>query len=213
MIVSILNQKGGVGKTTLSINLARAVHLNKWGRHVLIDSDPQGTSQIWQAQSEEQKLKVIHYPKPNLHKEIKPLTYQHDWLFIDGAPAINELATSAIQCSDIILIPVQPSPPDIWSTENMAKLVSDRISWSKGKVKAAFIVQRQIINSIVSREVNAVLNSFWVSHGISVFESRTSQRLVYSTSIGKGSTVLDEPKNEASKEILSIAYELKALVG
>lgn len=209
MIISILNEKGGVGKTTLSLNLARGMGLKYPSRQILIDSDPQGSSSIWAAHASPSLLKVFPCAKPTLDKAVKPLSYQYDCVWIDGAPAINELAIAAIRCSDIILIPVQPSAPDVWATENMARLVGERIAWSGGKVKAAFIIQRKIPNTLLSKEIRGVLNTFWLSHRIAVFESSTTQRVIYSSSLGKGLTVLDEAPNEAAKEINKIVDELR----
>ena len=110
---AILNQKGGAGKTTISVNLAMA--LQQSGQRVLlVDSDPQGSARDWHAAGNGSLLTVIGLDRPTLDKDIKALN-GYNKILIDGAPQLAEMAVSPIKCADIVLIPVQPSPYDIWA--------------------------------------------------------------------------------------------------
>lgn len=210
MIVSILNQKGGAGKTTIATNLARAMKLSDCGKVLLVDSDPQGSARDWNVKANGELLNVMALDRPTLDKDIRAFVDDYDWIFIDGAPSLNNMAMAAIKCSDIILIPIQPSPYDLWATEDLISLVSERIAWSNGKVKAAFVISRQIPNSIIAKEIKDILLEYSVSHAISVFEYGTVSRVVYSTSVATGQTVLDVKDNDACREIMNIAAELRA---
>lgn len=212
MIVSILNEKGGVGKTTISVNIARAMKLsNPKTRVLLVDSDSQASARDWHVEAKGELLNVIAIDRPTLDKDIQAFAHDYDWIFIDGAPALNNMAIAAIKCSDIVLIPIQPSPLDLWATVGLIHLVGDRISFTSGKLKAAFIVSRQIPKTIIGKELRSVLNEYQTSHSISTFQSGTYQRVVYATSFANGQTVLDVRDNDASKEIMSITDELRAL--
>lgn len=211
MIVSILNQKGGVGKTTLSINLAHAM-MKQPDSTLLVDSDPQGSARDWHAEAKGEILQMIALDRPTLDRDIENLRHSYKWIFIDGAPGLTNMAMAAVKCSDVILIPVQPSPLDLWATEDLVRLIGERIAWSGGKVKAAFIVNRQIQNTIIGKEIREILNQYSLSYGISVFKSGTYQRVIYLTSVAKGMTVIDQSDKEASKEILAIAKELREFV-
>lgn len=125
MIISVLNQKGGVGKTTLSINLASALaQMGK--RTLLIDADPQGSALDWQASRQGDSLfPVVGMDKPTLHKDVPQLAAQQEIVIIDGPPRVNELARSAIMASDKVIIPVQPSPYDIWAADEIVKLIQE----------------------------------------------------------------------------------------
>ena len=113
MIISFLNQKGGVGKTTLSINVATCLALKKH-RVLLIDADPQNSSLDWAATRKKETLfTVVSITKPIIHKEVAKLIKNYDYIIIDGPPRIYDVAKSAIVSSDVVIMPVQPSPYDI----------------------------------------------------------------------------------------------------
>lgn len=205
MIVAILNQKGGAGKTTISINLARALQIR--GRKILlVDSDPQGSSRDWHAAGNGNLLTVVGLDRPTLDKDVKAIADGYDWVLIDGAPQLAEMAVSAIKCADVVLIPVQPSPYDIWAAEDLVEVIKTRQQVTNGKPKAAFIISRQINNTNLGKEVREALNGY----ELPVFEAGTFQRIIYAKTAATGSTVLDaEPNSDASNEIKYIAKELE----
>ena len=139
MIISILNQKGGVGKTTMAVSLADYFHLQ--GKKVLlIDSDPQGSSLDWaSARDYEYGFPVIGLPKPTLHKDVKRFIDDYDYIFIDGVPRSYDVARSTLLASNFVLIPVQPSPYDVWATEEIIKLIKESITFNEN-LKCAFVI-------------------------------------------------------------------------
>lgn len=204
-IIAILNQKGGAGKTTLATNLARALQLHD-ETVLLIDSDPQGSARDWHAASEGAYLSVVGLDRPTLDKDIQAVKGQHDWLIIDGAPQIENIAVAAIKCADVVLIPVQPSPYDIWSCADLVEIVKTRQQVTEGRPKTAFVISRMIKNTQVGREIREILEDY----ELPVFTHFTSQRVAYVTSASLGQSVLDsEPKGEAAQEIQNIARELQ----
>ncbi len=105
MIIGVLNQKGGVGKTTLSVNIAAAL-AKRGARVLLIDADPQGSSLDWSAAREGEPLfSVVGLPRASIHKEISQVGQGYDHIIIDGPPRVTDLARSAIMASDLVLIP------------------------------------------------------------------------------------------------------------
>jgi chromosome partitioning protein len=209
MIIAVLNQKGGSGKTTISVNLARA--LQKGGEKVLlVDSDPQGSARDWNVAGNGELLTVIGLDRPTLDKDIKAIINDYDWILIDGAPQLAEMAISAIKCADVVLIPIQPSPYDIWAAEELVEVIKARQQiMDYKKPKAAFIISRQINNTTIGKEVREALSEY----DLPVFQSGTFQRIIYVKTAATGSTVLDaECDNEASKEINCIAKELKEFI-
>lgn len=209
-IIAVLNQKGGAGKTTIATNLARALQLaNKTSRVLLVDSDPQGSARDWNAASDGELVPVIGLDRPTLAKDIQAIKENQDWIVIDGAPQIAELAVAGIKCADVVLIPVQPSPYDIWACEDLVDIIKARQEVTDGHPKAAFIISRVIKNTQLSKEIGEALEGY----GLPVFKSYTTQRVIYAKSAATGSSVLDmEQDSEAAKEIMAIVDELKRFI-
>jgi chromosome partitioning protein len=204
MIISVLNQKGGVGKTTLSIHLAFC--LSQSGSKVLlVDADPQGSALDWSASREiEAAFPVLGLPKPILHKELPKVKGDYDFIIIDGAPRAYDVARSAISAADLVLIPVQPSPYDIWACSEIYQLIND-VKEFKDNLKSAFVVNRKIVNSQIGRDVIQAL----AEYDLPVLKSQISQRIAFAESAASGQTVLEtEPNGLAAKEVKALTKEI-----
>ena len=203
-VISVLNQKGGSGKTTIATHLARAIQLKGFSV-LLVDSDPQGSSRDWAAVNPENPVPVVGIDRPTIERDLKRIA-DKDYVIIDGAPQAADLAISAIKASDIIIIPVQPSPYDIWATSDLVDLVKQRIEMTDGKLKAAFIVSRAIKGTKIGSEVAAALEGY----GLPVLESRITQRVSYPSTAAIGTTILDnEPESDGAAEIYALINEIK----
>lgn len=206
MILALLNQKGGVGKTTLAVHVATA--LARRGRRImLVDADPQGSALDWSAMRQAEPLfPVIGLPRPNLHKEVPTHASQYEDVVIDGPPRVNELTRSALLAADMVLIPVQPSPYDVWAAKEIVDLFREAVVF-KEKLKAAFVVNRKIVNTAIGRDVVEAL----AGYRLPVFASSVCQRVSFAESAAHGSTVLeDSPEGQAAGEIEAVVDELLA---
>lgn len=203
-VIAVLNQKGGSGKTTIATHLARALQLD--GADVLlVDSDPQGSARDWAAVREDQPLTVVGLDRPTIDRDLKNVA-RKDFVVIDGAPQAADLAVSAIKAADFILIPVQPSPYDIWATSDLVELVKQRIELTDGRLQAAFVVSRAIKGTRIGAEISEAL----IGYGLPVLESRITQRVSYPGTAAAGTTVLEaEPESDAANEIRALANEIK----
>lgn len=208
MKIAVLNQKGGVGKTTIAIHIA-AVLAAKSNRVLLVDADPQGSSLDWSAIREGEGLfSVVGLPKPNLHRELTALSRNYDHVVIDGPPRVYDVARSAIMAADLVLIPVQPSPYDVWAAKEIVDLLREASSF-KESLKVAFVINRKIANTAIGRDVTEAL----ASYELPVLRSALAQRVSFAESAGKGLTVLEtEPKGLAAKEVVTMVDELLELI-
>lgn len=207
--IAFLSQKGGAGKTTLATCIARQLQLD--GEPViLIDSDPQGSARDWRAATEQDTVLVVGLDRPTLDKDIKALSDNgKKWVIIDGAPRNAEMTVSAIKAADLVIIPVQPSPYDVWATEDLVEIIKARQEVTNGKPKAAFLISRAFKRTELSREVFTALEEL----GLPVFESMTTQRQTYPKTASEGLTPSDvEPNGEAAKEIKAIVKEIRHFV-
>lgn len=204
MIISLLNQKGGVGKTTLAVHIAFAF-TEKNKRVLLVDADPQGSALDWSAsRGDSASLPVIGLPKAILHKELPKMADDYEVIVIDGAPRVYDVARSALLASDLVLIPVQPSPYDVWAAKEIVELLGD-IKPFKEKLKNAFVINRKIVNTAIGRDVSEAL----AEYNVPVLKSQISQRVGFAECAATGQTVLQtEPNGLASKEINSLVNEI-----
>ena len=202
-VIAVLNQKGGSGKTTIATHLARALQKQDYSV-LLVDSDPQGSARDWAAVDEENPITVIGIDRPTIDRDLKSVA-KKDFIIIDGAPQASDLALSAIKAADFVLIPVQPSPYDIWATSDLVDLVKQRIEITDGKLQSAFVVSRAIKGTKIGSEISEAL----LGYELPVLNTRITQRVIYPTTAASGTTVLDaEPNSDASKEINALALEL-----
>jgi chromosome partitioning protein len=204
VITAFLNQKGGVGKTTLSVSVATTLALKK-KRVLLIDADPQHGALNWQSHREAEPLfPIVGLPTDKLHREVSAHTPNYDHIIIDAPPRLESITRSIILASDLILIPVQSSPHDIWSAAAVIELI-EQASTFKEKFKTAFIVNRKITNTALGRDVFTALQNY----PIPVLTTAVCQRVAFAESAASGQSVPEtDPRSSAAREIESITDEI-----
>lgn len=207
MIIAVQNQKGGVGKTTLAIHISYALSL-QGGRVLLVDADPQGSARDWgAARINELPFPIVGLDRPTIHRDLPAIAKSYHHVVIDGPPRVSGLARSAIMAAELIMIPVQPSPYDVWATQEVIKLIQEA-SIYKQQLKSVFVINRKIVNSAIGRDVAEAL----AGYQIPVLKSSISQRVAFAESAATGQTVFEtEPKGAAAKEVKALVKELMGL--
>jgi chromosome partitioning protein len=147
---------------------------------------------------------VVGIPKDTIHKDIGALSKDYDWVVIDGPPRVSTVAKSAIAASDMVLIPVQPSPYDVWAAKEIVDLIAE-VRVLKDNLKALFVVNRKIVGTAIGRDVAQAL----ADYPISVLNAAICQRVSFAESAGSGKTVLEtEPKGAAAEEVRALVAEI-----
>lgn len=207
-VISFLNQKGGVGKTTLAVHVADALTRRKH-KTLLVDADPQGSALDWAAARQgEPRFPVIGLPRPSIHKELAAISQGYAWTVIDGPPRVYEVARSAIMASDAVLIPVQPSPYDVWSANEILELFKESDVY-RPDVRRAFVINRKIANTAIGRDVTAAL----AEYRLPVLKAAVCQRVSFADSATLGKTVFDvDADGHAAREVADLVREIERFV-
>jgi chromosome partitioning protein len=208
MKISFQNQKGGVGKTTLSI--AVAAELASRGRRVLVvDADPQSSAMKWSQARGDLDLPglfpIIGIPRATVHRELEQMAGDYDDVIIDGPPRVTATAKSCAMASDVVVIACCPSGYDIWAAEELIEKVINDVKVSKPELKTVFALNRKIARTRVGVDVWEALKQF----PIPLMKTFISQRVVFADAAGQGMTHLElEPASKACEEIINFVDEL-----
>jgi chromosome partitioning protein len=210
MIVAFLNQKGGVGKTTLALHLAGAWSAR--GRRVLVvDADPQASALDWADQRLREGLPrlfgVLGLARETLHKELPDLARETDHLIIDGPPRVAGIARSALLAADLVLIPAQPSPFDGWASSEMLRLL-DEARIFRPELRARMLLNRCAARTVIAREIAEAL----ADQDPPMLASRVGQRVAFADAARTGRLASESDTGQmATRDIEALADELDGL--
>jgi chromosome partitioning protein len=204
-VIAVLNQKGGSGKTTISTNVASWLH-SQGESTLLVDLDPQGSASDWADAREGDELCPVVRMGKSISRELPKIARDYDWVVIDGAPQVSELAAAAVRAADVVMIPVQPSPYDIWACSDLVELLKARQEVTDGHPRGAFVISRAIKNTRLSGEVMQALEGY----ELPIFANGTTQKVDYANTAKWGGSVVDlEDEHKARFEIKMLVKELK----
>ena len=207
MIVTVGNQKGGVGKTTIATNLA-VISAMEDSNTLLIDADKQGSSMDFRSLRAD-SLKPVHavqIVKPTIHTDISTFT-NFDHIFIDAGGRDSDTFRSAIMACDYFLIPVTPSPYDIWSSEETFKILRQARIYKE--IKAAIILNQLIKNTNISKDVQQSLNDIAKEYEVKVCDAMLYSRVAYKESVSEGKGVCEHsPGSKADQELRHLYKEV-----
>jgi chromosome partitioning protein len=203
MIISFVNQKGGVGKTTSAINVAASLKRRNYAVK-FIDADPQGSASRWQAVESNNAFEVVHHPEPISKIDIEQLSQSCDFLVIDAPPAIGDITKSILAVTDLSIIPLSPSSLDIWSCRGTLDMV-DEAQVENPDLNVKLLINRKIPGTRVGREARDSLSIF----NMDLLDTELCQRVAYIDAMTSGVSVMQyAPSSKAANEIESLCDEI-----
>ncbi len=199
-VITIAQQKGGAGKTTVAAHVAVAL-AQKGNRVAVLDIDPQGSLTHWHSIREKKYgegytgLTFASVSGWRVSSEVARLKKSVDFIIIDSPPHTETEARTAIRAADVILIPVQPSPTDLWATKPTLEIAKAE------RVPVKVILNRVSANSRMAATIAAELPE--------LCETTLGNRVLFASSLmeGRAATEVD-PNSAAAKEIKALVKEV-----
>jgi chromosome partitioning protein len=203
-VITVVQQKGGAGKTTLTAQLA--VGFLKAGLSVAtIDIDPQGSLSLWYAArmaslGDDNALIHSQIQGWRLKKEADRLANECDIVLIDSPPHAESENTIAIRAADFVLVPVQPSPLDLWASRPTVQAIRNE------RAAALFVFNRVPPRALLTQEIANKLSDL----GVPAAKQTLGNRVAYAASIAEGKGVVETaPSSTAAEEIIALVKEVR----
>jgi chromosome partitioning protein len=199
--IVITSQKGGSGKTTVAAHLSVECERCGDGPACLIDTDKQATLTLWHGRREQDTPQRVDLPFARLGQGIAALAERGmTYCFIDTAPTISEQSATVLELADLVLIPVRPSPADLWAVSETVTLVKEA-----AKPFLFVITQAKAQASITAQAVAALSQ-----HG-RVAQAFIADRVPYAVAMTNGRTAPEiSPKGPAAEEIAALWKDMKS---
>ena len=190
-IIAVVGNKGGAGKTTLSVNLAAGI--SQKSSIAVIDADPQGSSLQWRAIAGDNVHFPVYAPTFSLKHQAESYAKKNDYVLIDCPPSVKAPQTIAVlEFADIALIPVQPSPIDLWSSVHIEKAVIEAKEINPD-LTALLVINQLESRTTLSKLVREVLSEI----ALPVADTAIHRRAIYRNSAMEGKSVYNVGKRGA----------------
>ena len=203
-LVALVGNKGGAGKTTLCVNLATA--LSARAPTVILDADPQRSSLQWREMAESDSAVTVLDAVDDVPAAVQDSRDGYEYVVIDCPPSVHAVQTGQVLAvCDLALIPVQPSPLDIWATVHIEEKIDEARRVNPG-LRALLVINQLEPRTRLSRLIRQGLAEL----SLPVAETAIRRRVAYRSSVLEGRTVLDLGMRggEAADEISQLIEEV-----
>lgn len=204
LVTAFLNQKGGVGKSTLATNAAGYLH-QIGDRVLLIDADPQATASTWAALRDDPTFPVIQLARDNMAKEVLGHAANYSHVVIDGPPRAESLSRAVIIASDLVIVPIEPSGASDWASEITVRQIREAKQY-KENLKSVFLVSRVISGTVIGRTIREHV----AAHSMPLLEASVTNRVPFAEALTMGKTIFEwAPQSAAAREFTTVMQEIR----
>jgi len=203
-VIALVGNKGGAGKTTLSVNLTAG--LAKQSSTILVDADPQGSSLQWNAFSDSEDAITVIEASDELNQQLSDLSRKYDYVVVDCPPSVHAVQTiKVLEMCELALIPVQPSPVDLWATVHTEKAINEARQ-TNPNLKATLVINQLEVRTTLSRVVRDALSEI----ELPVAQTALRRRAIFRNSVLEGKNVFETGSRglDAVREIEELIHEV-----
>jgi len=203
-VIALVGNKGGAGKTTLSVNLTAG--LAKQSSTILVDADPQGSSLQWNAFSDSEDAITVVEASDELNQQLSDLSRKYDYVVVDCPPSVHAVQTiKVLEMCELALIPVQPSPVDLWATVHTEKAINDARQ-TNPNLQATLVINQLEARTTLSRVVRDALSEI----ELPVAQTALRRRAIFRNSVLEGKNVFETGSRgiDAVREIEELIHEV-----
>lgn len=211
MIISIASLKGGVGKSTISQNLA-VCFANMDYRVAIVDADKNDSCQRWLDMRDIEKhppILVSGSDSPQaLRKNLTLLSKDYDLIIIDGTPDASKLVSTIMLVGDLLLIPIKPSMADLWASEKFRDRYEEAVATKGAPIPAYLILNEYSGNMSFNQDVKAGLQDF----GFPILSTTVKTRQAYKEAMADGLGVYEYTNATAKSEMINLTKEVLEII-
>jgi chromosome partitioning protein len=201
-VITVAQQKGGVGKSTLAVHLAVAFAKQGYST-MLFDTDPQGTVSHWHAQRKQSDIGLIATSGWRLTRDLAMAREANDVIIIDTPPHAEMDIKVSTRAADMVIVPLQPSPADLWAVKETMNTVAGE------STNAMVVLNRVVARANITRDTQEKLTMM----EIPVAKTVLGNRVLFAAAMESGMTVLDGFKNPAMEEMDGLVGEVASMLG
>jgi chromosome partitioning protein len=197
VIITVVSQKGGTGKTTIATNLS-ACYATVGHEVMLIDADPQHSALDWKADRQQKlpKINAVHLPEKNLFQEIQNLQGKYELVVVDVGGRITATARAAVAAAEFIIIPTLPSKLDMLSTEMFIQTVVKEVQSYKPVVSGGIVLNQLQARTAIGKAANEYLDTL----GYPIFDTKLHLYVDYREAAATGMSVIEYNQNSKAAD-------------
>lgn len=213
-IISVVNQKGGCGKTTIAMNLAGTFATRHKKKVLVVDGDPQSSATIWANYADEQApfpatIVSLADAEGKAHRQIKNFINDYEIIIVDCPPSTNaELNGSALLVSDLAIVPVKPSSTDLWAIKGILNLI-ESVKVTNENLLTKIALNMCAPNTKLSKTIVDFCKN---DEDLEILNTVINNRSIYGEMALRGGIVYNSSNAQAKNEFALFSDEILALL-